>query len=195
MPQITTAESTTVARPLAVLVPLIKDDFTQAEAAGMPYYLKAGQKLLEAREGHFRGNITGFYEWAEKNFKKSQTTIRTYITLKALAPRKSFKSISEFHREEDGLNRGNRMSGRVHREWTVPVDTVAQRAQDEARRLALEESLTRRQEREAERKLALRLIDIGFKVLAKELHPDKVGGSRDAMARLNRVRDRLKECV
>ena len=54
--------------------------------------------------------------------------------------------------------------------------------------------LTRKQERDAEQKLALRLIDIGYKVLAQTLHPDK-GGSRDAMARLNRVRDRLKECA
>jgi hypothetical protein len=45
--------------------------------------------------------------------------------------------------------------------------------------------------RASRRKLALRLIDIGFKILDKELHPDK-GGSRNAMARLNRVRDRLK---
>lgn len=47
------------------------------------------------------------------------------------------------------------------------------------------------QEREAQRTLALRLIDIGYKVLAKELHPD-AGGSKDAMARLHIVRDRLK---
>lgn len=39
--------------------------------------------------------------------------------------------------------------------------------------------------------LGLRLIDIGYKTLAKELHPD-MGGSQDAMARLNRVRERLK---
>jgi hypothetical protein len=31
--------------------------------------------------------------------------------------------------------------------------------------------------------LGLRLIDIGWKVLARELHPDK-GGSREAMTRL-----------
>ena len=36
------------------------------------------------------------------------------------------------------------------------------------------------------------VIDIGFKILVKELHPDK-GGSSDAMSRLNRLRDRLKQ--
>jgi len=31
------------------------------------------------------------------------------------------------------------------------------------------------------------MIDLGYKALAKELHPDK-GGSSEVMARLNRVR-------
>jgi hypothetical protein len=46
-------------------------------------------------------------------------------------------------------------------------------------------------EREAQRKCAHKLIDIGYKVLAKELHPDK-GGSPAVMARLNLLRDKLK---
>jgi hypothetical protein len=43
----------------------------------------------------------------------------------------------------------------------------------------------------AEHELALRLIEIGYKMLAKELHPDK--GRDAAMARLNRVRKRLQQ--
>ncbi len=77
--------------------------------------------------------------------------------------------------------------------WHEPVKQTVERAKREAERIR-EEELTRAQEREAERTLALRLIDIGFKVLSKELHPDR-GGSRDAMQRLNRVRDRLKSHV
>jgi hypothetical protein len=46
-------------------------------------------------------------------------------------------------------------------------------------------------EREAQRELGQRLVDIGFKTLAREYHPDK-GGSNEAMARLNRARDHLK---
>ena len=49
----------------------------------------------------------------------------------------------------------------------------------------------RLQEDRERHKLGLRLIDIGWKRLAAELHPDK-GGSHADMARLNRVRDRLK---
>jgi hypothetical protein len=54
--------------------------------------------------------------------------------------------------------------------------------------------LKREQERELQRKLALQLIDIGYKALASKLHPDK-GGSREAMSRLNAVRERLKGFV
>jgi len=75
------------------------------------------------------------------------------------------------------------------RDWHEPVKESIERAKREAERIR-EAELSRQQERDAERKLALRLIDIGFKILVKELHPDK-GGSRDAMSRLNRVRDRL----
>ena len=47
--------------------------------------------------------------------------------------------------------------------------------------------LKREEERAAQWKLALQVIDIGYKVLGRTLHPDK-GGSREAMARLNAVR-------
>ena len=43
----------------------------------------------------------------------------------------------------------------------------------------------------AETTLALELIDIGYKALARELHPD-LGGSTNEMVRLNQARERLK---
>jgi hypothetical protein len=51
------------------------------------------------------------------------------------------------------------------------------------------------QERAAERKVAHELISIGYRVLAKELHPDTPHGDRDAMIRLNRVCDKLKHSI
>jgi hypothetical protein len=44
--------------------------------------------------------------------------------------------------------------------------------------------------RRLQRELGLQLIDIGWKALAKSMHPDR-GGSAEDMARLNRVRDQL----
>ncbi len=43
------------------------------------------------------------------------------------------------------------------------------------------------------RKLAHQLIDVGYRALALRLHPDMAGGSSEAMARLIRVRDLLRE--
>ena len=47
-------ETQPVARPLSVLVQLIKEDLRLAkeasEAAGMPYYRAAGEKMREAKE-------------------------------------------------------------------------------------------------------------------------------------------------
>ena len=49
-----------------------------------------------------------------------------------------------------------------------------------------------REIRKVRRDLAFKVIDIGFKVLATKLHPDK-GGSTEAMTRLNNIRQSLKE--
>jgi hypothetical protein len=50
------------------------------------------------------------------------------------------------------------------------------------------------QERRAKYELGLELIDRGYKSLAKELHSDK-GGTDEAMARLNDVRNHLRKFV
>jgi hypothetical protein len=57
-----------------------------------------------------------------------------------------------------------------------------------------EERQSREHEAKLMKQLAHQLVDIGYRVLAARLHPDK-GGSHEAMARLNNVRRRLKEAV
>lgn len=76
-------------------------------------------------------------------------------------------------------------------DWQPDVKQIITRVDTETLNLKRDE-LKRAEERDAQRQLALQLIDIGYKVLARTLHPDK-GGSREAMARLNAVRDRLKQ--
>ena len=53
----------------------------------------------------------------------------------------------------------------------------------------------RQQEKEERlnRQLALQLIEVGYKALATKLHPDKPGGSTEAMVRLNTVRAALRD--
>ena len=43
------AATRAVARPLRVLVPLVKEDLESAATAGLPFYIAAGEKLLEAK--------------------------------------------------------------------------------------------------------------------------------------------------
>ena len=193
MAQVQTTDSREVARPLNVLIPLIKEDFEMAEKAGMEYYKKAGELLLEAREGHFEGDTSGFFAWEQEKFGKSPGQLRIYMALVRTDTRKPFKTIDDFKRRRGQVNVSP--VGRVHRDWRAPVDDIAKKARNDALRIAQDDVLTRYQEREAERKLAHRLIDIGFKVLAKELHPDKLQGDRDAMRRLNRVREILKKAI
>jgi hypothetical protein len=194
MSNVAVASEHAVARPLKILENLIRKDFEAAEHAGRPFEESAGEKLIEAQEGHFEGNTTGFYKWAEKKFRKTRGHIKLCMAWAVSGGSKSWKSKKEVRyspKDQGGLGHIRPVS----RPWTVPVDDIAERARKEAFRLAQEDALTRAQERDAERALAHRLIDIGYKVLAKELHPDKMHGDREAMKRLNHVRDKLKHSI
>jgi hypothetical protein len=183
-----------LARPLKTLEKLIKDHIAAGDKAGVDYYRQAGEELNEARDGHYEGDPQGFWIWAGKAFPdKSRNILNSYMGLAASTSPKSFKSLSDYLHRERGY-KDNAPTGRLRRDWTTPIDDIAERARSEARRLAAQEEISRAEEREAEAKLGRRLIDIGFKVLARELHPDK-GGSREAMQRLSRVRDRLRANV
>lgn len=182
-----------VARPLRVLVPLIKEDLENgraaAERAGMPYYQAAGEKLTEAKS---QMTVAEFTPWAQRNFGISQRQAYRYMQLAAhidSLPRaaKIPTTIREFERETGRISPAD--TGKVS--WHGPIKQIVNRVDTETLNLKREE-LKRHDEREAQRKLALQLIDIGYKVLARTLHPDK-GGSREAMSRLNAVRDRLKQ--
>ena len=194
---------TNLVRPLRIIEQEIREHIEAgdraASEAGEIHYRRAAPLLVEAKEGHFDGNTAGFYEWAQKKFVKSRTQIMTWTGYAIAVPHKPFKNIQDFRyapKKEGGLGRNPIHNiGRVGRSWTRPVDEVAERARKEAFRLAQEDALSRAEEREAERKLASRLIDIGYKVLAKELHPDKMRGDKSAFQRLARVRDKLKHCI
>lgn len=72
------------------------------------------------------------------------------------------------------------------------------KARAEANRLnvppMMQEKQYKDKEAELRHELSIQLIDIGYKVLATKLHPDK-GGSPEAMLRLNAVREILKKAI
>lgn len=171
-----------IARPLKTLIPLIQSELQKGNSAGREHYVKAGEMLIEAKDqvGHGRWGA-----WLSKNFDLHATTAREYmryaraqnegVTLD-MPSMMSFTGRTERRREE----RGSKQQQAFRRIL-----------QDVARDTFVQERQSRDDEINLHRDLALELIDIGFRALATRLHPDR-GGTKDAMARLNRVRDELK---
>jgi hypothetical protein len=185
--QLETKKEQPLARPLNVLVPLIKEHLAERKRlrddSSLWIEIKIGNELLESKSQLKHGYWSS---WLEKNFHLSQSTAQAWMK----AARKNsagavFRTISEAS--------GDR---RPHHEapWSTYVKETARETREQMRQFELDEH-HREKEREAEHTLANRLIDIGYKVLSKELHPDKLGGSNEAMTRLNVVRDRLRRAA
>jgi hypothetical protein len=168
-------EKKQVARPLKVLVPLIKDELTAGDAAGLEHYRQAGEMLNEAKGQVPHGSWS---RWLTKNFELSQTTAKRYMRLARVA------------KDDDDVFKST-TDGRFRSYREIIGERPAARVAENIQRIR-QEALSRQQDRDAARKLAMQLIDIGYKALATKLHPDK-GGSREAMMLLNEVRDRLKQ--
>lgn len=173
-----------LSRPLKVLVPLIKDELEAADAAGLEHYRAAGEMLQEAKEQVKHGEWAG---WLQRNFHLSGRTAERYMALAEIpkTTRASFSSI----REALGSGGGGSGGGKVS--WQAPVQQVIARVNVDA---LAQERQNRENEKKLLRQLSHQLVDIGYKVLAAKLHPDK-GGSTDAMKRLNEVRRILKEAI
>ena len=181
--KIATRGSTTIARPLNVLVPMIREELQAGNDAGLEHYRRAGEMLLEAKEQVKHGE---WGRWIDKNFHLSFKTAQRYMLLtetlekRRARPESTLSSLVEPSRESH------------HRPtWHTPVQQITNRVNVEA--LASEER-ARKQEQQLIRQLGTQLIDIGYKVLATKLHPDK-GGSTEAMGRLNRVRELLRRTL
>jgi hypothetical protein len=176
-----------IARPLKILIPLIQDELQRGNAAGREHYSRAGQMLLEAKDQVGHG---GWGRWLTKNFDLTQRTAQQYIRwakhveqIRSGASQVSFNSLRD-------------MTGQREHERTERTSAQQQAFRRVLRDVARDDFMQERQTRDDEvrlhRELAEELIDIGYRALATRLHPDR-GGSKDAMARLNRVRDELKQ--
>jgi hypothetical protein len=176
-----------IVRSPKVLVPLIKADLQMAAQAGVPYLRAAGEKMLEAKSQIPHGK---FQSWIRTNFKIKLRQAQYYMGLVEVEKRTPvrFSSLDDFRRRHLGEDRTP--GSQRDKSWQDPVKQIMNRVDVETLNLHKAE-LARAEERKAQYELAIQLIDIGYKVLAIKLHPDK-GGSRDAMSRLNLVRDRLK---
>ena len=185
MPSLARAEKRgAIARPLKTLVPLIQMELEAADSAGLENYRRAGALLLEARDSGQVGPDK-WPKWLKANFRLSKETARRYMRFaeeaeaNARLVHEPTLSGALGYRQSDSARRINQFQ--PIREFTANVnaDRIGQERQ------------ARDDETKLHRELAIELIDIGYKALATRLHPDR-GGSKDAMRRLNRVRDELK---
>jgi hypothetical protein len=176
----------TVARPLKVLIPMIQSELQEGNDAGREHYLRAGQMLIEAKDLVGYG---GWGRWLKKNFDLSDRTASTYM---------------RWAREHDKIGRQpsevpyrslHEMTGGTERRREQSQSKTDQAFRRVLRDISRDDFIQERQARDDEMKLhrdlALELVDLGYRGLATKLHPDR-GGSKEAMARLNRVRDELK---
>src|SRR5262245_36680308 len=179
-------ERVTISRPLKVLIPLIQADLEQGDRAGMQYFADAGDKLIEAQSQVTHGH---WGAWVSKNFHLTGRTASNYMRLARLRAQYAQNGTAS----SDLPHSLNEMRGETTR---AQSRRHAERAYKSVLRdleadLYTQEQHTRADEVQLHRDIALELIDVGFKALATRLHPDR-GGSKEAMARLNRVRDELK---
>jgi hypothetical protein len=186
-----------VARPLKVLVQLIKQDIEKAaevaNEAASPYYQSIGEKLIEAKSNKERKGSWVYY--VKQQFNISQVaawywmdyaeqakiithgydfTFAEYRRLKRKPPKVETKSETKTGAETN----------------TSSTDGAAgnKGLSDDARRAAA------KLEEEQTRKMALKIIDTGYKVLSKRLHPD-VGGDAMDFNRLKTATTQLKELI
>ena len=171
-------KQTALARPLKVLAPLIKTEIEAGEDAGLGHYLAAGEMLLEAKAQVRHGEWTRWF--SKQGFAWGISQANRYMKAASRsvnhAPARSLSHAAGDTRESHEARPAP---------WVHPVRAIVERVNtsglaQEARAKAAEEKLLRA--------LGLQLIDIGFKVLAAKLHPDKPDGSSEAMSRLNQVR-------
>lgn len=173
-----------IARPLKILIPLIQGELQQGNSAGREHYHRAGEMLIEAKEQVSHGH---WGTWLSKNFDLHVSTARVYMR----------------------WARGQNERGPLDLEKPSSLSEMrgdAQRRSEQAKKQAefkrvlrniardkfVQERQSQDEEIKAHRALALKLIQAGYLVLSRELHPDKKGGSKEGMTRLNRVRDELK---
>jgi hypothetical protein len=191
--------STQISRPLNVLVPLIKSELERGDKAGeeaaRPYHEKAGGHLIEAALADDTQGADEFWDWAEETFERPRKLLRACMEIAfgsndIKIEKAPYQTLADLMRAKGkGPAKDWRAGKNVHDAIKQPLKDAVSRPKLHAPKMKLID------ERALQKKLAKELIDIGYRALAARLHPDKRGGSKEAMRRLNDVRAMLKKCV
>lgn len=194
-PTIATQETTNqaVARPLKVLVPLIKQDIEDAEKvaneAASPFYQSIGEKLIEAKSSP--ENKGSWTRLVEQEFKISKMTAWRWMDYASQSKNVTHGLRFTFADYRNLNRKPPKAETTPETNRTVAADAEAVRskaATEDARRAAA------KLEKEQLQKISVKIIDTGYKVLSKRMHPD-VGGKVEDFHRLETARTQLKELI
>jgi hypothetical protein len=184
-----------VARPLNVIAAEIKDEYkrgkTEATDVWRPHEERIGLLLIEAKT-HFPSG--GFEDWFNRQgFEFSYRTSQEYRKFAS-----ELGTLPDFVRREIFAPRATpvRMSHVTRPGYKPPVPELKQIRDQAAARAAqiLKGRAKRAKEQVVIKRLAVQIIEAGFKLLSTRLHPDK-GGSDEGMRRLIAARGQLKHAL
>lgn len=187
-------------RSLAKLAPMIRKELKAGFQAGERHWQTAGRLLNEAKK-HWsqavpRVNGITFHEWVAKNFEHPMNpgtplpkgtatrwmagarngSTRRASTLKGLTDKRSP------HHEDHNPKLDWQASVRKVQQ-KINVEQLEKRWEDEDREIR------------EQMKLAKQIVEAGYKALSAVVHPDRKGGSREAMAKLTTARKWLEEQI
>jgi hypothetical protein len=186
--------TTKKSRSLAKLASIIRKHLRAGFQAGERHWRIAGKLFNEARR-HFptsgpNGNGQTFYQWVDTNFEHpwtrerlSRRTVRRWMLAARNnsgrgRPERSLYAIAD-KRSPQHVDYNPRL------DWESGVRQVQHKLNVKALRREWDDE--RKEEREIAG-LAKKIVDAGYRALAAVVHPDKPGGSKEAMAKLTAAR-------
>jgi hypothetical protein len=189
-------------RSLAKLATLIRKELKSAYEAGRKYRRRVGVLLVEARQ-HFTtkglpesGKGATWEQWIAKEF----TLPETGAPLQMTTARGWMLAVKNGARARASSSLASHTDSRSphHRDYNPRLDWQS-RVRDVQGKLnldALKREVEDEQRQNRETKaLAKKIVDAGYRALAAVCHPDKPGGSTEAMAKLAAARRWLNEQI
>jgi hypothetical protein len=187
-------------RSLAKLAPMIRRELKAGFQAGERHWRNAGRLLNEARQ-HWtqaepRVNGLTFHEWVQREFVHPMTgeplterTARRWMLGAKRSGHSGRTPVLEHYTDRRSSNHAN-YNPRL--DWQTGVRDVQGKLNLDALKREVEDE--QRQARET-KALAKKIVDAGYRALAAVCHPDKPGGSTEAMAKLAAARRWLNEQI
>jgi hypothetical protein len=173
-------ETQTVARPLKVLVHLIREDVKNAkevaDEAASPYYKAIGENLIEAKSNP---KITGHWTL----FLREQVSINQSTAWRWMDYAQQVKIMPNGH--DFTFADYRRLKRNPPKDKT---NFAYSESQDGTTTAHSEQLEVKEQKMKNLHALVKKAFDIGYKQMARSIHPDKKGGTNEAMSELNEAK-------